>query len=191
MPGSRGTQEETMRNLLVNGCIAVALSVPLFVVPVYGAGDGGSGGEATTQNCTGGKIWDKAQQKCVPPQNSKLDLETIYESGRALAKAGRYGEAIMVLSAIADSGDPRVLNYLGYSHRKQGRIDVGLGYYQEALRANPDFTLAREYLGEAYLQKGDLASALDQLQEIEKRCGTGCEEYVDLRRQIDDFRNKG
>ena len=90
-----------------------------------------------------------------------------------------------MLSLAADKTDPRILNYLGYSHRKSGRVLVGLGYYQEALRNDPDYTLVREYLGEAHLQLGDVAAARDQLGEIEKRCGTGCEEYVELAAQID------
>ena len=52
-----------------------------------------------------------------------------------------YDEAIEVLAMAADKSDARILNYLGYSHRKSGRIEVGLGYYQEALRNNPDYTL--------------------------------------------------
>jgi tetratricopeptide (TPR) repeat protein len=94
----------------------------------------------------------------------------------------RIGSTCVVpaLGYIANKADPRVLNYLGYSHRKSGRIEVGLGYYQEALRIDPDYTLAREYLGEAHLQLGDVASARNQLDEIEMRCGKGCEEYAEL-----------
>ena len=83
--------------------------------------------------------------------------------------------------------DPRILNYLGYSHRKAGRVTVGLGYYQVALRHNPDYTLVREYMGEAYLQQGNVEAAKEQLTEIEKRCGKGCEEYAELAKQIDDY----
>ena len=57
---------------------------------------------------------------------------------------------------------------------------------QEALRADPDFTLAREYMGEAYLTLGDVEAAKGQLAEIEKRCGAGCAEYAELERQIAD-----
>ena len=71
----------------------------------------------------------------------------------------------------ADKTDPRILNYLGYSHRKSGRVLVGLGYYREALLNDPDYTLVREYMGEAHLQLGDVAAAREQLGEIEKRCG--------------------
>ena len=97
-----------------------------------------------------------------------LDDDSIYEAGRDLAMAGRYGEAITVLGLAADKTDPRILNYLGYSHRKSGRIQVGLGYYQEALRINPDYTLVREYLGEAYIQLGDVASAQEPAQRDRK-----------------------
>ncbi|WP_312857851.1 tetratricopeptide repeat protein [Mesorhizobium zhangyense] len=92
-----------------------------------------------------------------------------------------------MLSLAENKSDPRILNYLGYSHRKMGRVTVGLGYYQEALKADPNYTLVREYLGEAHLQLGDVASARQQLSEIEKRCGKGCEEYAELSKQIDAF----
>ena len=104
-----------------------------------------------------------------------------------LAEQGRYGEAITILSLAADKTDPRILNYLGYSHRKAGRVTVGLGYYQEALRHDPNYTLVREYMGEAYLQQGNVEAAKEQLTEIEKRCGKGCEEYAELAEQIDAY----
>src|SRR5690242_10385155 len=113
--------------------IALALAAALIVSPLaistaFSAGDGGSG---NTTQCTNGKVWDKKQKKCVDAQEGKLDDDSIYEAGRDLAMAGRYGEAITVLGMAADKTDPRILNYLGYAHRKAGRISVGLGYYQE------------------------------------------------------------
>ena len=149
----------------------------------FSAGDSGGGANTSTQ-CTNGKVYDQKTKKCVDPVKSELDDETIYRAGRAFAHAGRYGEAITVLSTVAANGDPRVLNYLGFSHRKQGRIEVGLGYYEEALRLDPDFTLAREYMGEAYLQLGNVEAARGQLLEIADRCGTQCDEYLELDRQI-------
>jgi tetratricopeptide (TPR) repeat protein len=157
-----------------------------------GGGDGSSGstgssGERTVTQCKNGKVWDKNQKKCVEPKQGYFDDDTLYHVGRALAEAGRYDEAIKVLSFAADKTDPRILNYLGYSHRRAGRVLVGLGYYHEALLNNPDYTLVREYLGEAHLQLGDLAGAQEQLAEIEKRCGKSCEEYSLLSAQIDAF----
>ena len=117
------------------------------------------------------------------------DDESIYLAGRALAKAGRYDEAINILTMASDKTDARILNYLGYSHRKAGRAVVGLGYYQEALLNNPDYTLVREYMGEAYLMLGQVDKAREQLGEIAKRCGTGCAEYLQLSQNIDAHLN--
>lgn len=147
------------------------------------SGSGKSDGSSATA-CKGGKVWDRKSQKCVVPKQGLLDDDTLYEAGAMLADAGRYGEAITVLGYVAHKADPRVLNYLGYAHRKSGRITVGLGYYQEALRIDPDYVRAREYLGEAYLTLGDLPSARNQLGEIEKRCGKDCREYAMLANQI-------
>jgi tetratricopeptide (TPR) repeat protein len=181
-----GTHRRTTMQTRIAVILAAALlASPILATSAFSAGDGGSGG--TVSKCKDGKVWDKKQQKCVVPKQGMLDDDSIYEAGRDLAMAGRYGEAITVLGLAADKTDPRILNYLGYSHRKSGRIQVGLGYYQEALRINPDYTLVREYLGEAYIQLGDVASAKNQLSEIEKRCGTGCKEYTALSEQLANF----
>ena len=164
---------------------SMLLSLPLIASPAFSAGDGGGGGNSGN-NCANGKVWDQKTSKCVP-QQSGIDDDTLYGYGRDLALVGRYDEAIKVLTLAADKSDPRILNYLGYAHRKAGRVLVGLGYYQEALLADPDYTLVREYLGEAHLQLGDVAAAKAQLGEIEKRCGTNCEEYVELSAQIDAY----
>lgn len=173
-----------MRARLIVSLASMLVAAPLLVTPAISAG--GGGGSDPVPACKGGKIWDKNKQKCVP-KTSALDDDSIYETGRSLAMQGRYGEAIEVLSLAKDKTDPRILNYLGYSHRKQGRVLVGLGYYREALRNNPDYTLVREYMGEAHLQLGDVASAREQLGEIEKRCGKTCSEYMELAGQIDAY----
>ncbi|RVD69915.1 MAG: tetratricopeptide repeat protein [Mesorhizobium sp.] len=177
-----------MRRRLLIQVMAIA-ALPLFVAPAFTAGEGGGGGGGgdQTPKCKKGEVWDKKKQKCVTPKYGMLDDDNIYEAGHDLAMAGRYDEAIAVLSLAANKQDPRILNYLGYSHRHSGRITVGLGYYEEALRINPDYTLVREYLGEAHLQIGDLAGAREQLNEIEKRTGKGSREYGMLAEQIDHF----
>ena len=173
------------RRLLIQVLAVVAL--PLFAAPAFTAGEGGGGGDGGSTKCKKGEVWDKKLKKCVAPKYGMLDDDNIYEAGHDLAMAGRYDEAIAVLSLAENKQDPRILNYLGYSHRHSGRVTVGLGYYEEALRINPDYTLVREYLGEAYLQLGDVASAKNQLSEIEKRCGTGCKEYTVLSDQLAKF----
>ena len=169
------------REFLLAAALGLAVSLPAFA-----AGDGGSDGKSST--CENGKVWDNRQKKCVPPQSGALDDDNIYEAGRDLAYAGRYDEAIHVLSLASDRNDKRILNFLGYAHRKDGRLEVGIGYYRQAIEIDPAYSLVREYYGEALLMKGDVEGARAELATIETLCGsTTCEEYEDLAEDIAAF----
>ena len=113
-----------------------------------------------------------------------LPDEELYLQGRALAKSGKYDWALQVLAAVQNQNDPRVLNMTGYSNRKAGRFEVGIAYYQKALAIDPNFVLAREYLGEGYVTVGKIDLAQIQLAEIKNRAGVGSEEYKDLSKAI-------
>ena len=67
---------------------------------------------------------------------------------------------------------------------------VDPGQLAEQLLVNPN-TVARAYLGEAYLEQGKLDKAKGQLSEIEKRCGTTCVEFTELSGQIKSFVTTG
>jgi tetratricopeptide (TPR) repeat protein len=82
-----------------------------------------------------------------------------------------------LLLRIKERSKPQVLNLIGYSTRKLGDIDKGIDYYRQALAADPNYTKARQYLGEAYLLRGDVGKAKQQLMEIADRCGGPCEDY--------------
>jgi len=167
-----------------------------------GAGDtGDTNTQTSAPKCADGKVWDPKAKglfftgKCVDAADVKKDdtkkpeekQGLIYDHGKSLAKAERFEEAIAILSQAPDQTDPRVLNYLGYSHRKLGRMDEALGYYHAAVKQNPDFSLVREYLGEAYIQLGLLEKAREQLSEIERICGgRECGEYAELAKLIVD-----
>lgn len=167
-----------MKLLLPLGLL-LALST---TTPSFAAGDGGGGGNNSpaSHDCKTGEVWDKVKKKCVKAQSGILPDEELYQQGRALAKEGRYDWALTVLAMIANQNDPRVLNYTGYSHRKAGRLDLGITFYRKALAINPDYVLAREYLGEGYVAAGRIDLAQAELKEIETRCGTACEEFKDL-----------
>jgi tetratricopeptide (TPR) repeat protein len=173
-----------MRYRLATLIASALILAPLAAAPSLAAG----GGADPVPNCPKGKVYDQKSKKCVVQKSGATDDDSLYATGHQLAMKGEYEEAIKVLSLAQNKSDPRILNYLGYSHRKAGRVLVGLGYYEEALRIDPNYTLVREYLGEAHLQRGDVASAKDQLGEIEKRCGTSCEEYKDLAEQIESYK---
>ncbi|MEP1209365.1 MAG: tetratricopeptide repeat protein [Rhizobiaceae bacterium] len=156
---------------------------------VFAASSGGSSN--TTPTCINGKVWDKKTKKCVvPEQSSNLDDDNIYEAARDLAYNRRYEEAIVVLELAENKNDPRILNYLGYSNRKLGRVEKGLTYYAAALREDPDYTLVMEYMGEAFLQLGKVDKAQELLSEIEKRCGKDCREYTMLETEISRYQTQ-
>ncbi len=140
------------------------------------------------KKCKKGKVYSTRRKKCIVPKKSELSDDNIFRAGRMLAFDGRYGEAIEVLTLASNLNSPKILNYLGYAHRKAGRIDVGLGYYKQALTIDPDYTLVREYMGEAYLSRKNFKAAENQLSEIKIRCGITCREYTLLSAAITDVK---
>lgn len=146
----------------------------------FAAGSGGNSGSTGAQNCKSGEVWSNSAKKCVKANSGLVPDGELYEQGRELALAGDFDRAIETLEAIRDKDNPAVLNYLGYSHRKAGMIDQGIAYYHQALAIDPDYVLAREYLGEGYVAAGNVDLARQQLDEIGTRCGTNCEEYIEL-----------
>ncbi|MDP1702435.1 MAG: hypothetical protein Q8L53_15940 [Aestuariivirga sp.] len=147
---------------------------------------GGGGEPAEPPQCKKGEVVKKVGniKKCVKVESGILPDEDLYQQGRALAKAGEYDWALQVLAAIENQNDPRVLNYTGYSNRKAGRLEIGITYYRKALAIDPNFVLAREYLGEGYVAAGRIDLARLELDEIKKRAGVASEEYQDLAKAI-------
>ena len=172
-----------MTNLLASwrSRLALAAVITLAAAPALAADTGGSD---ATPTCPRGHAYDNGSKKCVRIKTRAMSDDSLYEQGRQLAKAGHYKDAIATLSLVKRQDDARVLNYLGYSHRKLGDIEKGLAYYRQALAIDPENTLVREYLGEAFVTTGKLELAKEQLREIEKRCGTTCEPYKDLAAEI-------
>ena len=171
--------------------ITLAASMVIGGMSVAGsalAAGSGSSNATVTPTCKKGLAWDKKKKKCVKvEQSGQLDDNNLFEAARDLAYNKRYDEAINLLNLAQNQNDPRILNFLGYSHRKLGMVEKGLTYYTAALKEDPDYTLVMEYMGEAFLQLGQVDKAREQLAEIEKRCGTDCREYAMLQTEIDRY----
>jgi tetratricopeptide (TPR) repeat protein len=137
-------------------------------------------------------VWSGEQQACIDSHSASLVDQDFYSEARALADEGKFANALAMLAQIKKQEQPRVLNLVGYNTRKLGDVDKGLDYYHRALELDPNYLLAREYLGEGYLQKGDLAKAKEQLSEIGARCSGGdCTEYGKLERAIVSYVTEG
>jgi Flp pilus assembly protein TadD len=140
--------------------------------------------EPAKPNCPKGQVWDSKQQKCLMQNSSLLPDADRADYAYRLAKDGRYEEALALLDTLKEPNTAKALNYRGYATRKLGRTDEGIGYYLQSVKLDPQYAQVREYLGEAYVIKGRLDLAQEQLQEIKSICGNTCEEYQDLAEAI-------
>lgn len=131
----------------------------------------------------GSKKWKECMGQVKPDDNSSAEEK--FAKGYWLAKTGDYEKALGVLKALPNQNDADVLTMIGFATRHLGRVDEALGFYGKALALNPNLTNTRQYLGEAYLQKNEVAKARIELAEIGRICGSdACRDYRDLAREI-------
>lgn len=164
---------------------ALGLIGPSLIAPGAARADSSSGNDRGA-SCPSGQVYDARQGRCVKPQANALPDDTLTNYAETLIKTGRYGEAIDTLNLLKDPNTAVALNYRGYATRKLGRVDEGIGYYLKSVALDPQYAQVREYLGEAYLVKGDAASAKAQLVAIKQICGTTCDAYQHLAVAIAD-----
>jgi tetratricopeptide (TPR) repeat protein len=132
--------------------------------PVSGAGGGGGDGG--------------------PPTVSRE-----YRLAVKAVKKEDYTKAIDLLQTVLDE-DPKnanAWNYMGYSLRHIKQYDEALVAYKKALKIKPKHRGALEYLGELYLQIGDLEQARAQLKILDKACFFTCKEYRELKEEIEKY----
>ena len=154
--------------------------------PSFGAGDPP---KPSSPDCSRFKEGSPGWKRCKGVE--RMDDEAIYGRGYTLAKSGNYADALTILRSISRQSDPRVQTMIGFSLRKLGRLDEAFVSYRAALAANPNLTSTRQYLGEAYLQTGNVLAAKAQLAEIGQRCGVDCEDYQKLAEAIGKAAAKG
>ena len=119
------------------------------------------------------------------PSSSSRGSSDYLKAERAVKDKDWKGAIALLEKVIA--GEPRnanALNYLGYSHRNLGEREKALGYYKRALDIEPNHLGANEYLGELYLQMGDLPAAEERLRVLERAC-RNCEEKRELAEKIE------
>jgi tetratricopeptide (TPR) repeat protein len=151
--------------ILLASAMAMALALP--------AGLGWAAGSDNSSSSGGGS-------------SSSVDE---YKQAQAKIKAEKYEAAIDILEEIVEDkpNNADAWNLMGYSHRKLGKFDEALKYYQKALSIKPSHIGANEYLGELYLEMKDLPKAEERLAVLARACN-GCEEQKELEEKIAEFK---
>jgi Flp pilus assembly protein TadD len=113
-----------------------------------------------------------------------------YVAGKQAVAAEDWNKAITLLSkaALRDDNNADIHNLLGFSYRHAGDFERAFVHYNQALALNPRHRGAHEYIGVAYLLHGDLPKAEEHLAALDKICLVPCEEYEDLKKEIDAYR---
>lgn len=105
----------------------------------------------------------------------------LHEQGMNAVKTESYAEALKLFEQ-ADKfkkNQPDTLNMLAFCQRMNGRIEESRETYLKALKLQPKFPQAREYLGETYL-----ALAKEQLETLKSYGSEGAEDYEILKQAI-------
>ena len=113
-----------------------------------------------------------------------------FAEGNKAVAAGKWGEAIAQFKMATESSpkDADAWNMLAYSYRMSGDIENAFANYQTALAIDPDHKDAHEYIGEAYLQIGDLAGAQKHLARLDEICWLGCDQEDELAAAIESWK---
>jgi len=113
-----------------------------------------------------------------------------------LAQASKFIEnknwtgavATLIPFTRANPGNADGYNLLGYSYRHLKRYDESLAAYNRALTLDPKHRGAHEYIGEAYIQLGQLDKARVHLDALDRICTFSCQEYRDLKKAYEAAR---
>jgi len=106
-------------------------------------------------------------------------------SVRAKLKAKDYNGALAELTPMLTTYQHAdVYNLMGFSLRKTGDPKQAYTFYRKALDFDPQHKGALEYLGELYVETGQVDKARDNATLLKKLCPSGCEELADLEHAI-------
>jgi Flp pilus assembly protein TadD len=112
-----------------------------------------------------------------------------YAEAKKLVDVGNFAGAVPLLEQVVavDPKNADAYNFLGYSQRKSGNPEAALTNYQKALALKPEHRGANEYLGELYLEMGDVDKAKERLEVLDGACFFGCDEHRDLEEAINAY----
>ena len=150
------------------------ISFCLLTQVLFAAGDSSSGSDSDSYS---------------NPHNA---AKNFVRKGKKLESKGKNEKALKLYDKAykklleankADSRNPDILNYLGFTLRKAGKYEQAEKYYLQGLEIEPDHNGINEYLGELYVQTQRMNLAKERLAVL-KNCN--CEEYKELEEIINN-----
>ena len=100
---------------------------------------------------------------------------------RAKIEAKDYKAALAELTPMLETHQHAdVYSLMGFALRKTGDYKQAYTFYRKALDFDPEHKGALEYLGELYVETGQVDKARENLALLKKLCPVGCEEMFDL-----------
>lgn len=122
------------------------------------------------------------------PATTGWNFPSVQEGRQSFAEAvgllnqARYEDALGALARTqaAVGPHPDILTYMGFANRQLGRYAESFSYYNQALGIDPGNLGVNEYLGELYVQLGDLPRARQQLARLDDLCAYGCAQREEL-----------
>ena len=106
-------------------------------------------------------------------------------SVRARLKAKDFAGALAELTPMLQTHQHAdVYNLMGFSLRKTGDRKQAYTFYRKALDFDPQHKGTLEYLGELYVETGQLDKAREHVAQLRQLCPGGCEELADLEKAI-------
>jgi tetratricopeptide (TPR) repeat protein len=113
--------------------------------------------------------------------NDAPDLTSVRAKIKAKDFKGALAELTPMLGTYQHAD---VYNLIGFSLRKTGDYKQAYTFYRKALDFDPEHKGALEYLGELYVETGQLDKAKENVALLKKLCPGGCEELADLERAV-------
>jgi Flp pilus assembly protein TadD len=113
--------------------------------------------------------------------NEAPDLAAVRAKIKAKDFKGALDELMPMLQSTQHAD---VYNLIGFSLRKSGDHDRAYTFYRKALELDPEHKGALEYLGELYVETGQVDKAREHVVILKRLCPAGCEELADLEAAI-------
>ena len=147
--------------------------------PAFSAASGGSSGASNDSSGRDEVNLYKEGKKLVY-RAKKLEKKNKEDKAKKLYLKA-YDKFKKAYSKNKKSSD--ILNYLGYTSRKTGKLEQAEKYYLEGLKYDAGHLGINEYLGELYIQTNRIDLAKKRLEVLQ---GCKCDEYKELKELIEN-----